>query len=96
MASITTGVFYFIIRLFGTTVVSLLLILPKAFVITIAGLVLLSILGNSLNSALSTPWVGEAALITLLVTVSGLYYLNIGAAFWAVVIDTAYLYALSI
>ncbi len=92
LAGIVTGCFYVIIGLFGATVVSLFLIAPKALVVTIAGLALLNTLANSLSVALSEPAEREAALITLLVTVSGISFFTIGSAFWGLLLGMLFLY----
>jgi len=86
LASATAGVLYCCVGLGGATVISLFLIAPKALVATIAGLALLSTIGNSLSHALSDSQNREAALITFMTTVSGISFFGIGAAFWALVI----------
>ncbi|GLO69011.1 benzoate transporter [Phaeobacter inhibens] len=89
MAGVMTGVFYIFVGLGGATVISLFLIAPKALVATVAGLALLSTIGNSLSAALSDARGREAALITFMVTVSGISFFGIGAAFWALVVGIA-------
>ena len=86
LASATAGVLYCGVGLGGATVISLFLIAPAALVATIAGLALLSTIGNSLSHALSDSQNREAALITFMTTVSGISFFGIGAAFWALVI----------
>ncbi|MCJ8300798.1 MAG: benzoate/H(+) symporter BenE family transporter [Pseudomonadales bacterium] len=92
IAGICTGIFYIIIGLFGATVVSLFLIAPKALVVAIAGLALLNTLANSLNIALQKSTEREAALVTLLVTVSGINFFAIGAAFWGLLFGMLFLW----
>lgn len=70
----------------GATVVSLFFIAPKALILAIAGMALLGTIGNALVGALSDVKQREAALITFLVTVSGLSFFGIGAAFWGLLI----------
>ena len=82
LASVSAGVFYLIAALFGATVVALFTISPKALVLPLAGLALLTTLGNSMASALENPDGREAALITFLVTSSGMVFFGIGSAFW--------------
>jgi benzoate membrane transport protein len=86
LASATAGVLYCGVGLGGATVISLFLIAPAALVATIAGLALLSTIGNSLSHALSDSQNREAALITFMTTVSGISFFGIGAAFWALLI----------
>ncbi|MEO1621556.1 MAG: benzoate/H(+) symporter BenE family transporter [Cyanobacteria bacterium J06632_3] len=82
VAAIATGVFYIIVGLFGTTVSSLFAALPEELVMEIAGLALLSTIGKSLVTALGNERDRDSALITFLVTASGLSLFGIGAAFW--------------
>ncbi len=82
-ASVVAGVLYCLVGLGGATVISLFLIAPKALVATIAGLALLSTIGSSLSASLARAEGRDAALITFMMTVSGVSFLGIGAAFWA-------------
>ena len=51
----------------------------------VAGLALLATLSASLSGALSAPEGREAPAITFVIAASGLTFLGIGAAFWALV-----------
>lgn len=93
-ASIIAGVFYILVGLFGATVVALFAAFPTELVISIAGLALLSTIGNSLNSALSDQRLREPALIAFLVTASGFSVLGIGSAFWGLLGGAIALYSL--
>ena len=84
-AAVTCGLIYIAIGLLGATVTGLLLAFPKALVMAIAGLALLGTIGNGLHSALRDEAHREAALITFLVTLSGVVVAGIGSAFWGVV-----------
>lgn len=85
IAAISAGVFYILIGLFGATITSLFFAFPKALIITIAGLALFSTISNGLVQALAHEKQREAALITLLVTASGMSLLGLGAAFWGLI-----------
>ncbi|MGD1867880.1 MAG: benzoate/H(+) symporter BenE family transporter [Phormidesmis sp.] len=85
VAAIAAGIFYLIIGLFGATVAAVFAALPVALVSAIAGLALLGTIGNSLSIALSAEQDREAALITFLVTASGLALFGISSAFWGLV-----------
>jgi len=85
MAAVWAGVFYLLIGLFGATVASLFAAFPKELVMAIAGIALLGTLGSSLIAALREDGEREAALVTFLVTASGLSLFGIGAAFWGLV-----------
>lgn len=83
LASAVAGLLYCLVGLGGATVISLFLIAPKALIATVAGLALLSTIGNSLSQALQDARGREAALITFMTAVSGVSFFGIGAAFWA-------------
>lgn len=85
VAAIATGVFYLLIGLFGATVAALFAAFPRELIVAIAGLALLGTIGNSLAAALREESQREAALVTFLVTASGVSLLGIGSAFWGVV-----------
>jgi benzoate membrane transport protein len=70
---------------FGATVVALLAAFPKELVMAIAGIALLGTLANALGGALQDEGWREPALITFLVTASGLSLAGIGSAFWGLV-----------
>ena len=56
--------------------------LPAAWIQMLAGLALLGTLGGSLAQALVNERERDAAMVTFLVTASGLTLLGIGSAFW--------------
>jgi benzoate membrane transport protein len=85
VASAAAGVFYIVVGLLGGAVVGLLVAFPKALVLAVAGFALLGTIGNGLATAMKDDTSREAALITFLVTVSGLSLWGVGAAFWGVV-----------
>ena len=85
-AAIAVGVFYIIVGVFGATVSSLFAALPQELVWAIAGLALLGTIGKGLVTALAAEDSREPALITFLVTASGITILGIGSAFWGLVI----------
>lgn len=89
LAGVMTGLVYILVGLGGATVISLFLIAPAALVATVAGLALLSTIGNSLSAALSDNREREAALVTFMTTVSGISFWGIGAPFWALVLGLA-------
>lgn len=84
-AAASCGVLYVLIGLFGAVVTGLLTAFPKELVVAIAGLALLGTIGAGLASALREEAHREAALITFLVTLSGVVIAGIGSAFWGVV-----------
>ena len=84
-AAVVCGALYIGVGLFGAAVAGLLIAFPKELVAAIAGLALLSTIGNGLVAALHDEAHREPALITFLVTASGVTLGGIGAAFWGVV-----------
>ena len=84
-AAVVCGLIYIAIGLVGAAVTGLLLAFPKELVLAIAGLALLGTIGGGLHTALRDDAHREAALITFLVTLSGVVIAGIGSAFWGVV-----------
>lgn len=82
VAAIAAGVFYVVVGLFGATVAALFAAFPKELILAIAGIALLGTIGNSLAAALRDDAEREPALVTFLVTASGLSLAGIGSAFW--------------
>jgi benzoate membrane transport protein len=73
---------YVLIGVFGAAVTGLLTAFPKELVVAIAGLALLGTIGSGLHTALADENHREAALITFLVTLSGVVIGGVGSAFW--------------
>ena len=85
VAAATCGLIYCVIGLFGAAVAGVLTAFPRELVAAIAGLALLGSIGGGLGAALKDDAHREAALITFLVTLSGVGLWGIGSAFWGVV-----------
>ena len=85
VAAVAAGAFYLLVGAFGATVGSLFAAFPRELVLGIAGLALLGTIGNGLAAALSVERDREPALITFLVTASGVTLLGVGSAFWGLV-----------
>lgn len=84
-AAVVCGALYVAIGLVGALVTGLLIAFPRELVMAIAGIALLGSIGGGLHSALQDERHREAALITFLVTLSGVVIAGIGSAFWGVV-----------
>ena len=84
-ASVMAGVFYIVLGLLGGAVVGLIAAFPKTLVLAVAGFALLGTIGSGLAVAMKDERSREAALITFLVTASGLVLWGVGSAFWGVV-----------
>jgi benzoate membrane transport protein len=85
VAAVAAGVFYLLTGLFGATVAALFAAFPKELVLAIAGIALLTTIGNGLAAAVHDPQEREPALITFLVTASGVSAFQIGSVFWGMV-----------
>ncbi|OIQ81151.1 inner membrane protein YdcO [mine drainage metagenome] len=88
-ASVWAGVFYLLTGVFGATMAALLAAFPAALIGAIAGLALLGTIASSLHGALAEPAERDAALITFLLTASGLSVLGLGSAFWGLLAGLA-------
>ncbi len=83
-AAVSCGVIYVVIGLFGAAVTGVLTAFPRELVVAVAGLALLGSIGGGLAVAVKDEAHREAALITFLVTLSGVTLAGIGSAFWGV------------
>jgi benzoate membrane transport protein len=83
IASWTSGWAYLVLALLSTALTTFVSAAPLDVVGAVAGLALLGTLASSLAGALSAVEGREAAAITFVVAASGLTFLGIGAAFWA-------------
>ena len=92
MAAATCGLIYCVVGLFGAAVTGVLTAFPRELVVAIAGLALLGSIGGGLALALQSDAHREAALITFLVTLSGVSLAGIGSAFWGVVVGALALF----
>ncbi len=81
-AAVAAGGFYLLVGIFGATVAAVFAAFPKELVACVAGIALLGTIGSSLSTALAEERDREAALVTFLVTASGLSLGGIGSAFW--------------
>jgi len=85
-ASVSAGVLYIALGLAGGTIVSLMAAFPQALVLAVAGLALLGTIASGLSVAVKDEQQRDAALLTFLVTLSGLTLAGVGSAFWGVVV----------
>lgn len=84
-AALWCGLFYGIAGIFAATLAALFAALPSALILSIAALALLGSIGNGLAQAMHVPAERDAALITFMITASGMTLLGIGSAFWGLV-----------
>ncbi|WP_350446557.1 benzoate/H(+) symporter BenE family transporter [Pseudomonas solani] len=84
-AAVWCGIFYGIAATFAATLAALFAAFPKELVLSVAALALFGSISNGLTVAMNEPKEREAALITFMVTASGMSLLSIGSAFWGLV-----------
>nr|WP_314487361.1 benzoate/H(+) symporter BenE family transporter [uncultured Pseudomonas sp.] len=84
-AAMWCGIFYGIAGIFGATLAALFASLPKELVLSIAALALFGSIINGLTIAMSETKEREAALVTFMVTASGMTLFSVGSAFWGIV-----------
>ncbi|MGI8332545.1 benzoate/H(+) symporter BenE family transporter [Actinomadura scrupuli] len=82
IASVTAGGCYLGLGLSAGVAVSLIASAPPLIVEAVAGLALLGALGSAVQAAVADPGQRDAAIITLVVSASGIAPFGIGAAFW--------------
>ena len=92
IASSICGLIYIFIGLFAGLVTGVLSSLPKELIAAIAGIALLGTIASSLLIALTDETHRDAAVITFLVTLSGVTLGGIGSAFWGVVVGALALF----
>ena len=92
VAGAVNGVLYCVIGLFGAAVTGVLTAFPRELVVALAGLALLGSIGGGLVAAVRHEREREAALITFLVTLSGVSLAGVGSALWGVVAGAAALF----
>ena len=86
LAAAAAGVFYLLAGVFGGSVTGLMAALPVSWIQMLAGLALLGTISGSLYQALHNEAERDAAIVTFLVTASGLTVFGIGSAFWGLVV----------
>ncbi|MGE4263998.1 MAG: benzoate/H(+) symporter BenE family transporter [Desulfovibrio sp.] len=85
VAGVVCGLAYLVVGLFGATLVGLFTALPPGLIAAISGLALFGALQNGLTQAMADEARREAALVTFLLTVSGVSVFGVGSAFWGLV-----------
>jgi benzoate membrane transport protein len=85
IAGLVCGALYVMVGVFGVTLATLFMVLPRTFVTTLAGLALLGAIGGSLANAMVDARTRETALITFLATAANVTLLGVGGAFWGLV-----------
>ncbi len=84
-AALTFGCFGVLFGLMAPTFTGLMLATPKSYIMVLGGLAMLRVLQGAFVASFGGGRFTLGALISLLVTVSDISLLNIGAAFWGLV-----------
>lgn len=84
-AAVVCGVVYLGVGMYAAVLTGLLLALPAELVLAVAGFALLSSIAGGLSVAMADAQRREAAIVTFLVTLSGVTLAGVGSAFWGVV-----------
>jgi len=82
VAGVVCGLCYLVVGAFGAALVGVFTALPGALIAVVSGLALFGAIISGLTQAMEDADRREAALVTLLVTVSGVSFFGIGSAFW--------------
>jgi benzoate membrane transport protein len=82
VAGVACGAAYLLVGLFGATLVGVFTALPPGLIAAISGLALFGALISGLTQAMEDESRREAALVTFLITVSGVSLFDVGSAFW--------------
>ncbi|KXV10097.1 hypothetical protein CR51_09305 [Caballeronia megalochromosomata] len=88
-AAVWCGVFYLLAGTFGATIAALFAAFPKELVVSVAALALFGSIMSGLANAMQDARQREPALVTFMVTASGLTLLSIGSAFWGLIAGVA-------
>ncbi|WP_280202605.1 benzoate/H(+) symporter BenE family transporter [Nocardia cyriacigeorgica] len=94
IAGCTAGAGYLLLGLGSAALVTVIAVAPAGTLETVAGLALLPTLAAALAAALASEQDREAGVVTFLVAASGIAFLGIGSAFWAVITGLIVRYAL--
>ena len=90
-AGVAAGAGYVLFGLLAGAATAFIYAAPRILIQAVAGLALLGVLGSSILAAVSDAEAREAAVITFLVTASGLSFFGISGAFWGLLAGGAML-----
>jgi benzoate membrane transport protein len=85
MAAVVCGLGYLAMGVMAASIAALFAAFPKALVVAVAAFALLGSIANGLTVAMQTPAERESALLTFMITASGMTLAGVGSAFWGVV-----------
>ena len=82
MAGVIFGLLAIMFGIFSPFTTGLGLVLPAVFINLLGGLAMLGVLQGAFTTAFDNPAHALGALVSFLVTLSGVAILNVGAPFW--------------
>ncbi|HCD7551060.1 TPA: benzoate/H(+) symporter BenE family transporter [Citrobacter farmeri] len=85
LSAAAAGIFYLLAGVFGSSITGMMAALPTSGIQMLAGLALLGTISGSLYQALNHENDRDAAVVTFLVTASGLTLWGVGSAFWGLI-----------
>ncbi|MBA2517801.1 MAG: benzoate/H(+) symporter BenE family transporter, partial [Solirubrobacterales bacterium] len=91
IAGVGAGVAYLVLGLAAGLATALLSASPPVLIEAVAGLALLATLGAALRAATADDDEREAAMITFVVTASGITAISVSSPFWGLLAGMAYL-----
>ncbi|RAR48673.1 benzoate membrane transport protein [Paraburkholderia unamae] len=89
VAGVSGGIVYLVLGCMAATVLSLFAMLPKELIAALAGLALFPTIANALAGSMSDVKDRDAALVTFIVSASGMSLFGLGAAFWGLLFGLA-------
>jgi benzoate membrane transport protein len=89
IAPLTAGIAYLLLGLGAGVATALVSAAPSILIVAVAGLAVLGALVASLTAAFEQPRDHLAAITTFLVVASGVVVLNVGSAFWGLLVGGA-------
>lgn len=96
IATVSSGVAYLLLGLAAGAATALVAASPPILIQAVAGLALLGALVSSVVAALEEPAYRVVAIATFLVVASGIQLLNIGSAFWGLIVGAIVMLVLRI
>lgn len=89
VAGVAAGLCYIFLGCISATVLSLFAMLPKELIAALAGLALFPTISGALSAAMADAGDRDAALMTFIVSASGMSLFGLGAAFWGLLFGVA-------
>lgn len=89
VAGVSGGVLYIVLGAIAATVLSLFAMLPKELIAALAGLALFPTVASALAASMADAGERDAALVTFIVSASGMSLFGLGAAFWGLLFGLA-------